>query len=78
MPRASKSDNPALTLTVDEARRLLDLSVELSDLAENILEGNNAYSEEFLRGLKQSQKEAREGEWREFRSADELLAHLQK
>jgi hypothetical protein len=44
-----------------ELRRLFAISSEISDLIENLFEQRAEYGEEFLRGLRKSLQEARQG-----------------
>jgi len=50
-----------ITLDLDEVRRLYTLSTELADATEDMLENQGTYAPEFITGLRQSLKEAKEG-----------------
>lgn len=55
-----------------ELRRLFKLSLEIADIAEDILELQGAYKKEFLHGLEKSLKEVKKGKVRKIESLFEL------
>lgn len=59
-------------ISSNELQRLFRLSLEIADIAEDILESRGAYSKEFLSGLKKSLKDAREGKVKKIKSLSEL------
>ncbi len=59
-------------LSTKEANRLLELSLEIADLAEQTLESRGAYSKEFTEGLERSIKESKSGKVKKISSLSEL------
>lgn len=55
-----------------ELHRLFELSLEIADITEDILELQSAYKKEFLRGLEKSLKEAKKGKTKKIDSLFEL------
>ncbi|TSC74830.1 MAG: hypothetical protein G01um101430_749 [Parcubacteria group bacterium Gr01-1014_30] len=64
--------NSSITLRPQEVRKIFDLSLHLSDITEDLLEENAYYSEDFLRGLKQAEKDLKEGRVKKLKSLREL------
>lgn len=72
LPLVKTREKAKVTLKPQELRRFFTITSELADLAEDILERRGEYSEEFLRGLNKSLKEAHEGKSQEITSLAEL------
>lgn len=53
-------------------KKIFDLSTELAEVTEDILEERGKYRAEFLAGLKKSLREARTGKLREITSLEEV------
>lgn len=71
MPQAT-TKNSKLSLRPSQVRKLFDLSNYLADLTEDLLEESVQYSKEFLKGLRKSEKDAKEGRIKEVKSLREL------
>jgi cyclopropane fatty-acyl-phospholipid synthase-like methyltransferase len=69
---SSVKRSSSLTFDTKKARRLFELSTELADFAEDILESRQEYSKEFVRGLRRSLKEARAGKLKKIASLSDL------
>ncbi|TSC94057.1 MAG: hypothetical protein CEN91_40 [Candidatus Berkelbacteria bacterium Licking1014_85] len=65
--------SPKISLTLQEARKLFILSNRLVDLSEEILENQAAYNPEFLKGLKLSIRQAKQGNTTEISSIMDLI-----
>lgn len=61
-----------VSLEYREFQELASASARLSDLVEDILERKGAYKKEFLRGLKQSLREAKRGKLKPVNSILDL------
>ncbi len=61
MSSPTKNKQELVELPLDEVRKLFEMSNQLADTAENILEAQGDYSPEFLEGLKTSLQEAKDG-----------------
>ena len=72
MSQAS-TKNSRIFLPPSQIRKLFDLSNYLSDLTEELLEENTHYSQEFIKGLKKSEKDLRKGKIRKVKSLHDLL-----
>ena len=72
MPQIS-TKNSKIFLPPSQIRKLFNLSNYLADLTEELLEENAQYSKEFIKGLRKSEKDVREGKVREIKSLRELL-----
>ena len=72
MPQTS-TKNSKLFLHPSQIRKLFDLSNYLADLTEELLEESAQYSKEFIKGLRKSEKDIKEGRVKEVRSLRELL-----
>lgn len=64
--------NSKLSLRLSQVKKIFDLSNYLADLAEELLEENAQYSKEFIKGLKKSEKDFKEGRVRKIKSLREL------
>lgn len=60
------------TISFQKIRRLYQLTSELEDLLEEILESEKFYKKKFLKGLYRSLKEAKQGKLKEIKSLREL------
>lgn len=58
--------------STNQIRRFFELSLEMAELSEALLEEQGAYSKKFLTGLKGSLTEQREGRLRQIESLAEL------
>lgn len=67
----TQETSPA-TVRLHEARRLLTISWQLSDMLEDMLEEHRGYTREFLYGLKKSLKDARARKTVQIHSLGEL------
>lgn len=56
-----------------QLRKLFSLSLNLADIAEELLEENAQYSKEFVKRIKKSEKEFKEGKIKELKSFKELF-----
>ena len=65
--------NSKLILQPSQARKLLDLSNYLAELAEELLEGNAQYGKEFIKGIRKSEKDFKKGRIKELKSLKELF-----
>lgn len=63
---------PTNLLSTQEATRLLELSLEMADLAERALESRGAYGPDFVRGLERSFKEKEAGRVKKINSLADL------
>lgn len=72
MPQTS-TKNSKLSLRPSQIRKLFDLSNYLADLTEELLEESAQYSKKFIKGLKKSEKDVKEGRVKEIKSLRELL-----
>lgn len=64
---------PTITsLPPTKIKRLYKLSTELSELSEDLLEDLGYFSDEFVRGIQRSLKEARQGKLTKIESLLEL------
>lgn len=57
----------------DQLEKLFQLSSTLADLTEDLFEERGVYSQEFLRGLKRSLNEYKQGKITKVNSLQELL-----
>ena len=71
MPKVKESNK--ITLNPQQAKDLFTLSNKISDMTEEILEDQAIYSQEFLRGLKSSLKDAKEGKLTKIESLTDLI-----
>ena len=65
--------NLKLSLRPFQIRKLFDLSNHLADITEELLEENAQYSKEFIKGIRKSKKDVKEGRIKEIKSFRELL-----
>lgn len=56
-----------------QLRKLFSLSLNLADIAEELLEENAQYSKEFVKRIRKSEKEFKEGKIKELKSFKELF-----
>lgn len=68
----TKFSPTSLSISPRELYRLFELSSEIADIAEDILELQGAYKKEFSRGLDKSLKEAKKSKVRKIESLFEL------
>jgi len=68
----AKTDLPT-TISIKEIKKIHDLSAQLSEFTEDLLESQGAYSDEFIQGLERSLEEARAGKTKRIKSLSDLL-----
>lgn len=67
-----KIKNPKLILQSKEAGKLFELSVYLADFFETKFESQGLYKKNFIEGLKESEKDLKNGRFRKIKSLSEL------
>lgn len=67
-----KTKNPKLILQSKEAGKLFKLTVYLADFFETQFESQGLYKKEFIDGLRESEKDLKEGRFRKIKSLNEL------
>ena len=72
MTTQTLTKNSKLVLHPSQVKKLFDISNYLADLSEELLENSTQYSKEFIRSLRKSEKDAKEGRIKEIKSLREL------
>jgi len=69
MPRSNISQ---LNLAPKDAYRIYEKAADLADTLEDVLENNAVYSKEFIKGLKLSLRQAKQGKLKRIDSLKQL------
>jgi hypothetical protein len=72
MPKTKLKQSNAVNLKPQELNRLFQISSELSDFIEDILEEQGQYSDDFIASLERSIKQAQQGRVRVLNSLRDL------
>lgn len=65
--------NSDIAFRPSQIKKIFDLSLNLADLAEELLEGSAQYSKEFIKGIRKSEKDFKAGRIKKIKSFRDLL-----